>query len=90
MSHVFIVKPGEEDRLPQVDAVARRLKEEVLGIEQLGDEALCRVCAQRPADTDEHAPSKSAGNRGHVLHGRVNYEQSAASGRLTWEFEQEG
>ncbi len=89
MSHVFIVKPGEEDRLPQVDAVARRMKEEVLGIEQLGDEALCRVCAQRPADTDEHAPSKSAGNRGHVLHGRVNYEQSAASGRLTWEFEQE-
>ena len=88
MSHVFVVRPGEEHRLPQVDAVAQRLKEEVLSIERLGDETLCRICAECPADTDEHAPSKRAGNRGHVLHGRVNYEQSAASGRLTWEVEQ--
>lgn len=87
MSHVFVVKPGEERHLSQVDAVAQRLKEEVLGIEQLGDEALCRLCAQRPADTDEHAPSKNAGNRGHVLHAHVNYEQSVASGRLAWKVE---
>ena len=88
MSHVFIVKPGQERQLPKVAAIAQRLKDEVLSIEQLSDEALCRICVQRSADTDEHAPSKSAGNRGRVLHGRVNYEQSVASGRLTWEVEQ--
>ncbi len=85
MSHVFVVKPGEERYLPQVVATAQRLKDEILNIERLGDEAKCRVCAKRPADTDEHVPSKSAGNRGGVLHGRVNYEQSVVSGRLAWE-----
>jgi len=88
MSHVFVVKPGEDRHLPKVAEIAQRLQNEVLSIEQLGDEAKCRVCAQQPADTDEHAPSKSAGNRGRVLHGRVNYQQSVASGRLTWEVEQ--
>lgn len=85
MSHVFVVKPGEQHRLPEVAEEAKRLQAEVFTIEALGDESKCRVCASQPATTREHAPSKKAGNKGRMLHGRVNYEQSVVSGRMAWE-----
>ncbi len=85
MSHVFVVKPGEQHRLPEVAEEAKRLQAEVFAIEALGDKSKCRICASQPATTKEHAPSKKAGNKGRMLHGRVNYEQSVASGWISWE-----
>ena len=85
MSHVFVIKPGEQHRLPEVAEEAKRLQAEVLAIEALGDESKCRVCTSRPATTREHAPSKKAGNKGRMLHGRVNYERSVASGWMSRE-----
>ena len=85
MSHVFVIKPGEQHRLPEVAEEAKRLQAEVLAIEALGDESKCRVCTSRPATTREHAPSKKAGNKGRMLHGRVNYERSVTSGWMSWE-----
>jgi len=71
--------------MPEVAEEAKKLQAEVLAIEALGDASKCRICAARPATTKEHAPSKKAGNKGRMLHGRVNHERSVASGWMIWE-----
>ncbi len=84
MSWAWVTRPGEEARLPEVAEVASRLQAEIAAIEALGNETSCRICGVEGPLTEEHAPSKRAGNRGPLIRGSVDHERSVASGQLTW------
>ena len=75
---------AEEGRIGDVSDIGARLYAEIATVEALGNERTCRTCGREGALTDEHAPSRGAGNRGPFLQGAIDGEQSVASGRMTW------
>src|SRR5262249_15375701 len=62
-----------------------RVQAELAEIQSLSDEQACRVCGARVTLTDEHAPSKKAGNVGPMIRGVINSSQSIATGVVSWE-----
>jgi hypothetical protein len=69
---------------PDLVPVAERLGAEIEAIEAAGDEDACRLCQRREQLTEEHTPSKKAGNSQAVLKGSIDYEQTVKSGVLSW------
>ena len=55
---------------------------EAIGIKREGRTAmhLCRICARRPADSQEHVPPRSANNRGRVLVRHMRMDTAPGSG----------
>lgn len=86
MSHVFVVKPGEQSRLSAVADEAKRLQAKVLAVGASGDKSKCRICASQPANTKEHVPPKKAFNRHTVLLRKIDETRSGACVR--WRNEQ--
>ena len=85
MAHFWVTKPGEEGKLAGLEAEAARVQAELAKIQALSDEQACRICGARVELTDEHAPSKKAGNVGPMVRGVINSSQSIATGVLSWE-----
>ncbi len=65
---------------------AARVQAELAAIEALGDEAACRICGS-PDVTEEHTPSKKAGNPLRIVRGSIDYDESVRRGALTWTME---
>jgi hypothetical protein len=64
MAKIWVTMPGEEELLPGLEGEAERLQRELTHIESLSTESACRLCGQETELTEEHAPSKKAGNTG--------------------------
>lgn len=87
MAEIWVTKPGEEQRLPEVEAEAGRLQAELRSIQSLSDDSACRLCGVRVPLTREHAPSKKAGNQGRMIRQVIDYVSSVASGIVKWNTE---
>lgn len=87
MAQIWVTKPGEENRLPEVEAEAARLQAELSSILKLSDDSRCRLCGVRAPLTKEHAPSKKAGNQGRMTQLVVDSAASLGSGILKWKKE---
>ena len=87
MANLWVTKPGEEARLPEVEAEAERLQGELRNIQSLSDESACRLCGIHASLTKEHAPSKKAGNLGKMIRQVIDYASSVASGIVKWNAE---
>src|SRR6266849_6829050 len=77
-------RPGIQTSLPDVEDIGRRLRAEVAAIEALGSASGCRICGAQGSLTEEHAPSKRAGNRKPLLRRKIDYERSLESGEIVW------
>lgn len=84
MAQVWIIRPGEERRLPGLEAEAERCQRELAHIESLSPESACRLCGTETELTEEHAPSKRAGNTGRMIRGFIDYAASRAGGSVVW------
>src|SRR5712691_6927178 len=92
MSHAWVTKPGEQHLVQAFQAEAQRLYAEVLAIEAVGDPDACRICGLREPLTDEHTPSKKAGNPMRAIKLSIDDGRTAQTGEVTWtdEFSQGG
>lgn len=84
MTEIWVTKPGEDQRLPELEAEADRLQAELRSIQSLSDDSACRLCGVRAPLTREHAPSNKAGNRGRMIRQVIDYVSSVASGIVKW------
>lgn len=84
MGHMWAIHPGDEDRLAGAADLAAKLQGEIMAIESLGDEAVCRLCGVRTSLTAEHTPSKKAGNPSRAIQLAIDYVRSVATGRVSW------
>lgn len=76
-----------ERRVPtQLEPEAIRLQAELDAVECLGHEQTCRICGA-PELTEEHSPSKRAGNPQRIIGGSVDYDRTVASGEVQWSME---
>jgi hypothetical protein len=87
MAEFWVIRPGEEQHLPAIEAEAGRLQEELRSIKSLNDESTCRLCGAHAPLTMEHTPSKRAGNRGRMIHQVIDYVSSVASRIIKWKAE---
>jgi hypothetical protein len=85
--NIIVTNPDDKDRLPEVALEVARLQNEVQAIEACGDEKACRVCGVETELTEEHTPSKKAGNPPRLVQGSVDYEQSVEAGEIVWKTE---
>jgi hypothetical protein len=44
----------------------------------------CRICGSREELTEEHTPSRRAGNVGSLVRGMIDYEASVSGGEVKW------
>ena len=84
MSHAWVTKPGEQHRFQALQAEAQRLYAEVLAIEAAGGPDGCRICGRREPLTDEHTPSKRAGNPMRAIKLSIDDDRTAQTGEVTW------
>ncbi len=84
MTQFWVVKPGEEGKLPGLETEAARLQLELAEIESLSDDTACRLCGAQGALTEEHTPSRKAGNIGRMIRGVIDYTASVARGSVLW------
>ena len=56
----------------------------VLAIEAAGDPDACRICGRREPLTDEHTPSKKAGNPPRAIKLSIDDDRTAQTGEVTW------
>jgi len=64
-------------------AEAARLLAALAAIEARGGENACHICGASDL-SEEHTPSRKAGNPARVVQGSVDYEASVESGELKW------
>jgi hypothetical protein len=58
---MWVTKPGEERKLPGMEAEAARLQGELAAIEAMSGPSACCICGRRGALTVEHAPTLKEG-----------------------------
>jgi hypothetical protein len=75
---------GDTNLSPELEAARQRIEAEVQAIEACGDENACHLCARREDLTEEHTPSKRAGNPARIVEAAIDYEQTIEQGALAW------
>jgi hypothetical protein len=90
MGRMWVTGPENRDpeRLRALEAEGARVQAEVEAIGRAGDDSTCRICASRDELTDEHAPSRRAGNVGRLIRGVIDYAASIAAGEVAWRAEE--
>jgi hypothetical protein len=90
MGRMWVTGPENRDpeRLRALEVEGARVQAEVHAIERAGDDSTCRICASRDELTDEHAPSRRAGNVGRLVRGMIDYAASLAAGEVAWQAEE--
>jgi hypothetical protein len=85
MVDMWVARPGERERLAELlRPEAERVQAELKAMEQNADEASCRICGSREELTEEHTPSKKAGNLQRLLRGMIDYEKSVTGDEVAW------
>jgi len=84
MPWMWVTRPEELLRAKALEAEGVRLREEIAEIESLSSEAACRLCGIQAALTEEHAPSRKAGNVGRMVRGVIDHVATAAGGSVVW------
>jgi hypothetical protein len=71
----------QEPEIPDeaMQAEATRVQAELAAIDAVGDEQACRIC-KSPDLTEEHTPSKKAGNPARIVRGSIDYDESVRRG----------
>src|SRR5688572_13605519 len=87
MTNRWIMRPGQSYDLTKFEALGAELRAEIARIEALGDAASCRLCGNHVALTEEHTPSKRAGNVGRTIRGVIDDAATDATGTVTWQAE---
>jgi hypothetical protein len=64
---------------------AERVQADWKAIEASAAPDSCRICGSREKLTEEHTPSRRAGNVGSLVRGMIDYEASASGGEVKWE-----
>ncbi len=81
---------GRPEELPKIarDAGLQQIMADLkAGLDELcslGDEVACRLCGKQAALTEEHAPSKAAGNAGPMIGARIDDVATRDAGTLVW------
>jgi hypothetical protein len=83
MTHIWVTTP-ETGLPPEVQALAGALQDDVMSIEALDSEDVCRLCGAHTAMTQEHVPAKKAGNAGRVVGATIDLVRSHATGWIAW------
>jgi len=84
MTWMWITNPEELERVKTLEAEGARVRAEIAEIVSLGSDTACRLCGVETALTEEHAPSRKAGNRGGLIRGMIDHAASAAGGSVVW------
>lgn len=78
---------SDRDEIPEdVQAAMQRVHAEIAAIEAAGNEDACHVCGAGEL-TDEHTPSRRAGNNRPVFRGALDYDATVAAGEVAWTLE---
>lgn len=85
MIDMWVARPGERERLAELlRPEAERVQAEVKAMQESADEASCRLCGSVEVLTEEHTPSKKAGNLDRLLRGMIDYEKSVTGDHVAW------
>lgn len=84
MTWMWITKPEELERVKPLEAEGARVRAEIAEIASSSSDSACRLCEAETALTEEHAPSRKAGNTGRMIRGMIDYAASAAGGSVVW------
>jgi len=85
MVDMWVARPGERERLADLlRPEGERVQAELKAMEQSADEGSCRLCGSREGLTEEHTPSKKAGNLDRLLRGMIDYEKTVTGGEVAW------
>ena len=84
MTHAIVKKRGDQPLSQALQDEAQRLYAEVLSIEAAGDQNACRICGRCEALTDEHTPSKKAGNPMRAIQLSIDDDRTAQTGEVIW------
>src|SRR5437773_9392291 len=78
---------SDRDDIPEdLHAEMERVQAEVAAIEAAGNEEACHVCGSGEL-TDEHTPSRGAGNNRPVFRGVIDYDATVEAGEVAWTLE---
>lgn len=80
----FWTTSGDREIPSELEAAMRSLQAEVDAIESAGDEEACHICGSRENLTEEHTPSKKAGNPSRIVSASVDEERSAEQQAVVW------
>jgi hypothetical protein len=81
---MWITNPEELERVKPLEAEGARVRAEIAEIVLLSSDTACRLCGTETALTEEHAPSRKAGNIGRLIRGMIDHAASAAGGSVVW------
>jgi hypothetical protein len=85
MVDMWVAHPGEPERLAKLlRSEAERVQAELRVMTQATNEASCRICGSCDELTEEHTPSKTAGNLDRLLRGMIDYEKTVTGGEVAW------
>lgn len=84
MPWMWVTRPEELQRAKSLEAEGERIRREIAEMESLSSAAACRLCGVETTLTEEHAPSKRAGNVGRMVRGVIDHAASAAGGSVVW------
>ncbi len=75
---------GEREIPPEMEAERQRLEAELAAIDAAGNEDACHVCGSRENLTEEHTPSKKAGNPPRIVRASIDHERTVELGTVVW------
>lgn len=84
MPWMWITKPEEMERVKPLEAEGARVRAEIAEIVSLSSDTACHLCGAATALTEEHAPSRKAGNTGRMIRGMIDHAATAAGGSVVW------
>jgi hypothetical protein len=85
MVDMWVARPGERERLAELlRPEAERVQAELKAMVESADEASCRICGSTEQLTEEHTPSRRAGNLDRLLRGMIDYEKSVTGDQVAW------
>ena len=87
MPDLWVSSSGDKQIPPELEAERQRLEAERAAIAGAGDEDACRVCGSIKALTEEHTPSRKAGNPPRIFRASIDYERTVERGALEWRTE---
>jgi hypothetical protein len=80
----WAVNPVDGYPEPSLAAERVRLQTWLANIEAAGDEADCRLCGRLEQLTEEHTPSRRAGNLPRAVQVTIDPDRSAALSEFVW------
>jgi hypothetical protein len=81
---MWVTRPEELQRAQALEAEAERIGSDITAMASLSSSKACRLCGSEVTLTQEHAPSRRAGNVGRMVRSMIDHGASASAGTVVW------